>query len=43
MEKAFDFLSKHKDVAFATVEGDKRKIGVFPLMGYIRMIGEHLR
>lgn len=32
MEKAFDFLSKHKDVAFATVEQDKPKIRVFQIM-----------
>lgn len=32
MEKAFEFLSKHKDVAFATVEQDKSKIRVFQIM-----------
>ena len=32
MEKAFDFLSIHKDVAFATVEQDKPKIRVFQIM-----------
>lgn len=32
MEKAFDFLSTHKDVAFATVEQDKPKIRVFQIM-----------
>ena len=32
MEKAFDFLSGHKDVAFATVEQDKPKIRVFQIM-----------
>lgn len=32
MEKVFDFLSKHKDVAFATVEQDKPKIRVFQIM-----------
>lgn len=32
MEKAFDFLSTHKDVAFATVEQDKPKIRVFRIM-----------
>ena len=32
MEKAFDFLSRHKDVAFATVEQDKPKIRVFQIM-----------
>ena len=31
-EKAFDFLSGHKDVAFATVEQDKPKIRVFQIM-----------
>lgn len=31
-EKAFDFLSTHKDVAFATVEQDKPKIRVFQIM-----------
>lgn len=29
MKGAIDFLSKHKDVAFATVEQDKPKIRVF--------------
>lgn len=32
MEKAFDFLNDHKDVAFATVEQDKPKIRVFQIM-----------
>ncbi len=32
MEKVFDFLSKHKDVAFATVEQNKPKIRVFQIM-----------
>lgn len=32
MEKVFDFLSKHKDVAFATVEQNKSKIRVFQIM-----------
>ncbi len=32
MEKAFDFLSAHKDVAFATVEQGKPKIRVFQIM-----------
>lgn len=32
MKEAFDFLSKHKDVAFATVEQDKPKIRVFQIM-----------
>ncbi len=32
MEKVFDFLRKHKEVAFATVEGDKPKIRVFQIM-----------
>lgn len=32
MEKAFDFLSSHKDVAFATVEQNKPKIRVFQIM-----------
>lgn len=32
MEKAFDFLSQHKDVAFATVEQDMPKIRVFQIM-----------
>ena len=32
MVKAFDFLSKNKDVAFATVEQDKPKIRVFQIM-----------
>lgn len=27
MEKAFEFLSGHKDVAFATVEQDRPKYG----------------
>ena len=32
MKEVFDFLSKHKDVAFATVEQDKPKIRVFQIM-----------
>lgn len=32
MEKVFDFLRKHKEVAFATVEGNKPKIRVFQIM-----------
>ncbi len=32
MEKVFDFLSKHKDVSFATVEQNKPKIRVFQIM-----------
>ena len=32
MEKAFDFLSSHKEVAFATVEREKPKIRVFQIM-----------
>lgn len=32
MEKVFEFLSKHKDVAFATVEQNKPKIRVFQIM-----------
>ena len=32
MEKAFDFLSRHRDVAFATVEADRPKIRVFQIM-----------
>lgn len=32
MEKAFDFLKKNKEVAFATVEDDKPKIRVFQIM-----------
>ena len=32
MENALSFLSEHKDVAFATVEGDKPKIRVFQIM-----------
>lgn len=32
MEKAFDFLDNHKDVAFATVEEGKPKIRVFQVM-----------
>ena len=32
MEKAFDFLSTHKDVAFATVEQDKPQIRVLQIM-----------
>ena len=32
MEKAFEFLRGHKDVAFATVEQDRPKIRVFQIM-----------
>ncbi|MDO5570625.1 MAG: pyridoxamine 5'-phosphate oxidase family protein [Bacteroidales bacterium] len=32
MEKALNFLSRHKDVAFATVEENKPKIRVFQIM-----------
>lgn len=32
MEKAFEFLHGHKDVAFATTEGNKPKIRVFQIM-----------
>lgn len=32
MEKALRFLSEHKEVAFATVEGNKPKIRVFQIM-----------
>ena len=32
MEKAFDFLSRHKDVAFATVEDGMPKIRIFEIM-----------
>lgn len=32
MEKALSFLSRHKDVAFATVEENKPKIRVFLFM-----------
>lgn len=32
MEKAFDFLNEHKDVAFATTEQNKPKIRVFQIM-----------
>lgn len=32
MEKAFDFFSRHKDVAFATVGHGKPKIRVFQIM-----------
>lgn len=32
MEKAFEFLSKHKEVALATVEANKPKIRVFQIM-----------
>lgn len=32
MKKAFEFLRQHRDVAFATVEGDKPKIRVFQIM-----------
>lgn len=32
MKEAFDFLSEHPDVAFATVENEKPKIRVFQIM-----------
>lgn len=32
MEKAFEFLKSHKDVAFATVDNGKPKIRVFQIM-----------
>ena len=32
MDKAFQFIKEHKDVAFATVEGDKPEIRVFQIM-----------
>ena len=32
MDKAFEFLNKHRDVAFATVDGDKPEIRVFQVM-----------
>jgi len=32
MEKAFEFLKQHRDVAFATVEDNKPKIRVFQIM-----------
>ena len=32
MEKAFEFLKTHKDVAFATVEHNRPKIRVFQIM-----------
>lgn len=32
MEKIFEFLKEHKDVAFATVEHDKPKIRAFQIM-----------
>lgn len=32
MEKALEFLKTNKEVAFATVEGDKPKIRVFQIM-----------
>lgn len=32
MDKAFDFLNRHKDVALATVEGNIPKIRVFQIM-----------
>lgn len=32
MEKTFDFLNEHKDVAFATAEQNKPKIRVFQIM-----------
>lgn len=32
MEKAFEFLKQHKDVALATVEDNKPKIRVFQIM-----------
>lgn len=32
MRKALEFLATHKDVAMATVEGNKPKIRVFQIM-----------
>ena len=32
MEKAFEFLKRNREVAFATVEGDRPKIRVFQIM-----------
>lgn len=32
MEKAFEFLAAHKDVAFATVDGDTPALRVFQIM-----------
>ena len=32
MEKALEFLKAHRDVALATVEGDRPKIRVFQIM-----------
>ena len=32
MEKALEFLKTNKEVAFATVEGDRPKIRVFQIM-----------
>lgn len=32
MEKALEFLSGHKDVAFATVEGNRPRLRVFQIM-----------
>lgn len=32
MEEVFSFLATHKDVAFATVEGNKPKVRVFQIM-----------
>ncbi len=32
MEKAFEFLNQHKDVALATTDGNKPKIRVFQIM-----------
>lgn len=32
MDKAFQFLKSHRDVAFATVDGDKPEIRVFQVM-----------
>lgn len=32
MDKAFQFIKEHKDVALATVDGDKPKIRVFQVM-----------
>lgn len=38
MEKAFDFLCKHKDVAFATVEQDKPQIRLLRFKFYTTTI-----
>lgn len=40
MEKAFDFLSRHRDVAFATVEADRPKIRVFQIMSLPKLLLE---